>query len=87
VPQTVEFPSGTLHLKGYLWKPVGPGPFPAVLFSHGSGGNEADVTAGMQMTCEKANRRRRLVLTPLVTSTNALKGHKVLFRASHPPVK
>jgi len=49
-PQTVEFPSGTLHLKGYFWKPVGPGPFPAVLFSHGSGGNEADVTAGMQIT-------------------------------------
>ena len=50
IPQTVEFPSGTLHLKAYLWKPAGPGPFPAVLFSHGSGGNEADVTAGMQIT-------------------------------------
>lgn len=50
VPQTVEFPSGTLHLKAYLWKPVGPGPFPAVLFSHGSGGIEPDVTAGMQIT-------------------------------------
>jgi len=50
IPQTVEFPSGTLHLKAYLWKPSGPGPFPAVLFNHGSGGNEADVTAGMQIT-------------------------------------
>jgi dienelactone hydrolase len=50
IPQTVEFPSGTLHLKAYLWKPAGPGPFPAVLFSHGSGGNEADVTSGMQIT-------------------------------------
>src|SRR5215470_19908134 len=50
IPQTVEFPCGTLHLKAYLWKPVGPGPFPAVLFSHGSGGNKADLTAGMQIT-------------------------------------
>lgn len=50
IPQTVELPSGTLHLKAYLWKPAGPGPFPAVLFSHGSGGNEADITAGMQIT-------------------------------------
>ena len=50
IPQTVEFPSGTLHLKAYLWKPAGPGPFPAVLFSHGSGGDKADLTAGMQIT-------------------------------------
>jgi len=50
VPQTVEFPSGALHIKAYLWKPSGPGPFPAVLFNHGSGGDEADLTAGMQIT-------------------------------------
>jgi dienelactone hydrolase len=49
-PQTVEFPSGSLHLKADLWKPTGPGPFPAVLFSHGSGGDKADLTAGMQIT-------------------------------------
>jgi predicted dienelactone hydrolase len=50
VPQTVEFPSGKVRLKAYLWKPVGPGSFPAVLFSHGSGGNQAELTAGMQIT-------------------------------------
>ncbi len=50
VPQVVEFPSGKLHLKAYLWKPVGPGPFPAVLFNHGSGGADADHTAGMPIT-------------------------------------
>ena len=48
-PQVVTFPSG-LHLKAYLWTPPGPGPFPAVLFNHGSGGATADVTAGMQIT-------------------------------------
>jgi carboxymethylenebutenolidase len=50
VPQTVDISSGKLQLKAYLWKPVGPGPFPAVLFSHGSGGADADHTAGMPIT-------------------------------------
>lgn len=50
VPQAVEFSSGKLHLKGYLWKPAGAGPFPAVLFNHGSGGADADHTAGMPIT-------------------------------------
>jgi dienelactone hydrolase len=50
VPKVVQFPSGAVHLKAYLWKPSGSGPFPAVLFNHGSGGNTADVTVGMQIT-------------------------------------
>jgi len=33
--QTVVVPSGNLRLKALLWKPNGPGPFPAVLFCHG----------------------------------------------------
>lgn len=49
-PQTVEIPSGNLHLKAFLWKPPGPGPFPAVLFNHGSGGADSADTAGMQIT-------------------------------------
>jgi dienelactone hydrolase len=49
-PQVVEFASGKLRLKAYLWKPAGPGPFPAVLFNHGSGGADADHTAGMPIT-------------------------------------
>ena len=48
-PQIVEFPSSNLHLKGYLWKPPGRGPFPAVLFNHGSGGPDATQTAGVSM--------------------------------------
>ena len=35
-PQEVVFPSGGLQLHGFLWKPSGPGPFPAVLWNHGS---------------------------------------------------
>jgi dipeptidyl aminopeptidase/acylaminoacyl peptidase len=49
-PQIIDFSSGKLHLKGFLWKPAGPGPFPAVLFNHGSGGGDAAHTAGMTMT-------------------------------------
>ena len=50
VPETVVVPSGKLRLKAYLWKPTGPGPFPTVLFNHGSGGDDADHTAGLPMT-------------------------------------
>src|SRR5581483_2112930 len=32
-PQVAEFASGKLRLNGYLWKPAGTGPFPAVLRS------------------------------------------------------
>jgi carboxymethylenebutenolidase len=35
-PQEVTFQSGKLLLHGFLWKPNGPGPFPAVLWNHGS---------------------------------------------------
>ena len=34
--QTVAFPSGKLTLHGVLYKPEGKGPFPAVLYNHGS---------------------------------------------------
>jgi dienelactone hydrolase len=49
-PQVVEFASGKLRLKAYLWKPAGAGPFPGVLFNHGSGGADAEHTAGMPIT-------------------------------------
>jgi hypothetical protein len=49
-PETVVVPSGKLRLKAFLWKPSGPGPFPAVLFCHGSGGADAAHTAGLPIT-------------------------------------
>ena len=48
-PEIVDVPSGALHLKAYLWKPGGSGPFPVVLFNHGSGGEDAQHTAGLTM--------------------------------------
>ena len=35
-PVEVTFPSGSLVLHGFLYKPEGKGPFPAVLWNHGS---------------------------------------------------
>ena len=34
--EVVSFPSGQLTLKGALYKPQGTGPFPAVVYNHGS---------------------------------------------------
>jgi dienelactone hydrolase len=35
-PALIDFPSGDLSLQGFLWKPKGNGPFPAMLWNHGS---------------------------------------------------
>jgi len=35
-PEEVIFPSGRLELHGFLWKPEGSGPFPAIVWNHGS---------------------------------------------------
>jgi dipeptidyl aminopeptidase/acylaminoacyl peptidase len=48
--ETVVVPSGKLRLRAFVWKPAGPGPFPAVLFCHGSGGAEAGHTAALPIT-------------------------------------
>jgi dienelactone hydrolase len=37
-PDTVSMRSGELTLKGLLWRPAGHGPFPTVIFCHGSYG-------------------------------------------------
>src|SRR5882762_2722275 len=36
VAETVTFPSGEITLHGVLYKPEGAGPFPAVIYNHGS---------------------------------------------------
>jgi dienelactone hydrolase len=61
IPETVVVPSGKLSLKAFLWKPVGPRLFPAVLFCHGSGGADADHTSGLPIT-EAAERLAPLFL-------------------------
>ena len=35
-PELITFKSGDFTLKGFIWKPEGPGPFPAILWNHGS---------------------------------------------------
>lgn len=36
-PETVVVHSGTVTLRALLWRPLGRGPFPAILLNHGSG--------------------------------------------------
>ena len=35
-PELIGFKSGDPELKGFIWKPFGEGPFPALLWNHGS---------------------------------------------------
>jgi carboxymethylenebutenolidase len=49
-PEIVVVPSGNLRLKGFLWRPPGSSPSPAVLFVHGSGSTDAAHTSGFTMT-------------------------------------
>lgn len=34
--ETLFYPSGKLRIEAYVYKPEGPGPFPAVIYNHGS---------------------------------------------------
>jgi dienelactone hydrolase len=52
--ETVVVHSGSLSLRATLWRPEGVGPFPAILFNHGSG--RATSTAAGQ--ADQANRLR-----------------------------
>jgi carboxymethylenebutenolidase len=76
-PETVVVRSGKLRLKAFLWKPSAPGPFPAVLFCHGSGGADADHTAGLPIT-EAAEK-----LAPLFLKHGY--AFLYLFRRGHGP--
>ena len=35
-PAEVNFPGGGMQLRGFIWRPTGAGPFPALLWNHGS---------------------------------------------------
>jgi len=42
-PETVAVHSGTAILHAMVWRPQGPGPFPAILLNHGSGRTREDL--------------------------------------------
>jgi carboxymethylenebutenolidase len=58
-PDTVVVQSGDLKLKALLYRPQGPGPFPAVLFNHGSGHASGRDSTG------RADQRHPELLGPL----------------------
>lgn len=43
VPEEHEFASGPYKLKGYLYRPPGKGPFPCMIYNHGSGINDENL--------------------------------------------
>jgi predicted dienelactone hydrolase len=49
-PDTVVVQSGNLRLHALLWRPQGKGPFPVVLFNHGSGPDSANSANGRRYT-------------------------------------
>jgi dienelactone hydrolase len=53
-PQTVEISSGGLRLKGFLWRPAGRGPFPAVVFNHGRSDTPRQHNLELRQTLEQA---------------------------------
>lgn len=46
VPDTIVVTVGSVRLRGLLWRPSGKGPFPAVMFSHGSYGAAEPMSEG-----------------------------------------
>ena len=52
-PDTVVVRSGALSLRALLWRPHGPGPFPAVLFNHGSGHGQVGPSGEILHTIEE----------------------------------
>lgn len=50
--QTVEILSGGLQLKGFLWRPAGRGPFPAVVFNHGRSDTAQHYSPQLGLTLE-----------------------------------
>ena len=62
VPDTILVRSGDLALRALLWRPTGPGPFPAVLFSHGSGSVKRSATGRRE---ERDRARQPEVVGPV----------------------
>lgn len=58
IPQTVYFPSadGKTELVGYLFTPVTPGPYPAVVMLHGRGG---PYSANINAACSQVGRDQK----------------------------
>jgi dienelactone hydrolase len=62
-PDTVVVQSGVLTLRGLAWRPHGKGPFPAVLFSHGSAPDSANSANGRRDT--RTRERGAALLGPI----------------------
>ena len=84
-PDTVVVASGNLELRGLLWKPTGRGPFPAILFNHGSGRHPERYAEGRRQpgvaTPPRLPKARPQLLGPVFARHGYL--FLVLFRRGH----
>ena len=84
-PDTVMVPSGVLTLRALVWRPRGSGPFPAVIFNHGSYGSGDSLEPDQPATAALAFLR---ALPEVDASRIAVAGHSfggslTLFLAAH----
>jgi hypothetical protein len=65
VAETVTFPSGEITLHGVLYKPEGTGPFPTLIYNHGSapGMMSKEAFAALSVQCSRAMDGYSLDLT------------------------
>ena len=80
-PQEVVFPSGSLQLHGFLWRPAGQGPFAAILWNHGSEKRPARSRNSQRPFCFPSNRPRPFAWT--VYSGPGRAGALIRTRTSH----
>jgi carboxymethylenebutenolidase len=70
--EIIHFPSGNLNLCGALFKPKGDGPFPAIIYNHGSEQQSA-LGVGYGIVCRFYMKKGFVVLLPL------RRGHSFAF--------
>jgi dienelactone hydrolase len=60
----VFYPSGNLRIQAYLYKPDGDGPFPVVIYNHGSRDGREQVSVPFQYVGKMLTRAGYVVLVP-----------------------
>lgn len=67
-PDTVSVQSGKLTLKGLLWRPTGHGPFPTIIFCHGSYGGSDTTNPDQQIVLGSVFARKGYIFLVLFRS-------------------
>jgi len=60
----IHYPSGNLRIQAYLYKPDGDGPFPVVIYNHGSRDGRERTSVPFQYVGKMLTRAGYVVLVP-----------------------